>query len=258
MKIGFIGTGKISSAVTEAICKSKQGDNIINLSPRNKERSETLAAKYPEVNRWQSNQEVLNKSDIVFIALKPDVYDKVIDELSFSNHHIVVSLVPYTNKSIVQDLVKPAKSVTRAIPLPAVVNHNCPIPVFSPVEEVMNILSSIGKPLVIDDEDQLHVLWTLTGLITPFYDLLSSLSDWSVNNGVKKEIADKYIADMFMSLSFAAGVSSETDFGILSDHAATPGGMNENSGKEINNAGAHRAYTEAAEKILGKFKAIKP
>jgi len=94
-------------------------------------------------------------------------------------------------------------------------------------------------------------------LITPFYDLLSSLSDWSVNNGVEKEIADNYIADMFMSLSYAAGVSSETDFGILSDHAATPGGMNENSGKEIKNAGAHRAYTEAAEKILGKFKTIK-
>ncbi|HKL67711.1 MAG TPA: NAD(P)-binding domain-containing protein [Bacteroidales bacterium] len=92
MRIGFIGTGKISSAVTEAICKSKQGDNIINLSPRNKERARALAAKYPEVTRLQSNQEVVNKSEIIFIALKPDVYERVIDELEFSDHHMMMRI----------------------------------------------------------------------------------------------------------------------------------------------------------------------
>ena len=256
MKIGFIGTGKINSAVVEAICTSSLKNYSIKLSPRSRDKSTVLAKRFSSVKRMESNQLVLDNADIVFIALRPDVYEEIISELEFRNDHIVVSLIPYTRKDILLELVKPAKSVSRAIPLPTIINHKCPVPVFSPVEQVMKIFSAIGQPLVIDNEDQLHVLWVLTGLITPYYDLLSELSKWSVNNGVKKELADKYIADMFLSLSNAASVRSDINFSELSGHAATPGGMNERAGKEIGDSGAHKAYTEEAGRILEKFKTV--
>ncbi len=253
LKIGFIGTGKISSAVVESICTSKLENYTIILSPRNIDKSTALERRFGQVERMGSNQEVLDNADIIFIALKPDVYKDIIAELRFRNDHIVVSLIPYTNKKIIEGLTRPAETVCRAIPLPTVVNHRCPVPVFSPVGKVMDIFSAIGQPLVIGEEEQLHVLWTLTGLITPFYDLLSELSDWSVNKGVKKELADKYIADMFLSLSHAASVSENIDFNELSGHAATPGGMNERAGKEIAGSGAHKSYSMASEKIFEKF-----
>jgi pyrroline-5-carboxylate reductase len=255
-KIGFIGAGKISSAIVEAICTSSLKNYSIKLSPRSRNRSMDLANRYTPVKRMESNQQVLDDADIVFIALKPDVYRDIITDLEFRHDHIVVSLIPYTRKDILSELVKPAKSVSRAIPLPTVVNHNCPIPVFSPVQHVMEIFSAIGQPIVLEDEDQLHVLWALTGLITPYYDLLSELSIWSVDNGVRKEMADKYIADMFRSLSNAASIRTDIDFQELSGHAATPGGMNERAGKEIGDSGAHNAYIKAAGEILIKFNNI--
>jgi len=95
MNIGFIGTGKISSSVVEAICTSKLTDYRIFLSPRNRERSVALENKYGPVKRMTSNQEVLDRSLIVFFALKPDVYKDIISDLEFRNDHIVASLIPY-------------------------------------------------------------------------------------------------------------------------------------------------------------------
>ena len=55
----------------------------------------------------------------------------------------------------------------------------------------------------VNDENELHSLWVLTGLISPFYDLLEELTTWTVERGVERNTASQYIADMFQSLSFA-------------------------------------------------------
>lgn len=66
-------------------------------------------------------------------------------------------------------------------------------------------------------------IWTLTCLITPYYDLLGELSGWTISKGIKKSTAYRYIADVFDSLVNAAGQMPEPDFAGLAHHAATPG-----------------------------------
>jgi len=254
MNIGFIGTGKISRALVEALGVLQLKDIRIHLSPRNKGISEALAGKYEIVTRRSSNQDVIDNSEVLFIALRPNVCKEVLDELNFTSDHTVISLIPYLGYEELADLVEPANRLSRAIPLPTVVNHICPIPVYNPDEIVLEILDMIGQPLEIKDEKQLHTIWALTGLITPFYDLMGELSNWAVENDVKKHVADKYIADMFQSLSYAASISDRPDFKSLSHHAATPGGMNEKSGIEIREAGAHIVYRNSADGILEMFR----
>jgi len=256
MNIGFIGIGKISGALIDALCNSEGQDISILLSPRNMERSSMLEARYDHVTRMESNQEVLDNCELVFIALKPDVCREVIGSLDFRPDHTVISLIPYLGFSELTKLVEPAKDISRAIPLPTVVNHVCPVPVFNPMPVVTELLGRIGQLLVVKDEKQLHTIWTLTGLITPFYDLMAELSRWTTENGVEQDTADKYIADMFNSLSYAASVMEKPDFSALAHHAATPGGMNERAGKEIREASAHIAYCDAADRIMNNFKSV--
>lgn len=253
MKLGFIGTGKIASAVLEAICGSDLQDYEIFISPRNEQNSKTLAAKYEPVQRANSNQEVLDQADIIFVALKTDVFENILRGLSFRNDHTVVSLIPYSTISLLKALVFPATNISRATPLPTVVHHVCPVQVLNANSEVKRIFSSIGQVLEVETEKQFQAIWTLTGLISPYYDLMAALSDWAVENDVEKSIADKYIADMFHSLSLAASKSAHPDFNALSTHAATPGGLNEWAGEFIKSAGAHEAYKKAADHILKKF-----
>ncbi len=153
---------------------------------------------------------------MVFIALRPGICNETLARLVFRADQRVISLIPTLKYEELAALVAPAHKICRAIPLPTVVHHLCPIPVYKPDAMVLDLLRKIGQPLVIGEEKQLHAIWTLTGLITPFYDLMGELSSWSVKNGVDKEIADKYVADLFSSLAHAASISDRPDFESLS------------------------------------------
>ena len=254
MKLGFIGIGKIASAVIEGLCTSEAVGLEIVVSPRNEAVSQLLAGRYANVRRLSSNQEVLDESDIVVIALRPAMAVEALQSLTFHPRHVVVSLIPLLSYADLSTVVQPAGGVCRAIPLPTVAVHNCPVPLYRAPETVVQLFGFIGQPLPVADEAQLHAIWTLTGLITPYYELLGGLSDWTVSQGVDAAVANTYIADLFESLAYMAQRSSPIVYNGLAQHAATPNGMNEQAGKEIREKGAHRIWQEAAERLLERFK----
>ena len=78
MKLGFIGTGKITSSVVTGICGSKISYKKIYLSPRNKEIAKKLKKKYRKILIAKNNQEVINSSDWIFLGITPNVGNKII------------------------------------------------------------------------------------------------------------------------------------------------------------------------------------
>ena len=254
MRIGFIGIGKIASAVIEGLCTASIENLTINVSPRNQENSKLLSEKYNSVNRMMDNQSVLDNSDIVIISLVFAIAKVELETLQFDTRHTVISLIPLFRFDDLSRAVQPAGHVSRAIPLPPVANHNCPIPVNNPNEVVLDLFGHLGRTSVIENENELHTIWALTGLVSPFYDMLQELSDWSVNNGVSRSIANRYLADMYQALAYTAQKSARIDFAGLSKHAATPNGMNEQAGKELIQNGAHQQYKIASDNLLKRFK----
>jgi pyrroline-5-carboxylate reductase len=174
--------------------------------------------------------------------------------LRFREDQAVVSLVALLPYEPLRELTRPAGVACRAIPLPTVVQHNCPIPLNRADERVERLFGYLGETFRVEDEAGLHALWTLTGLITPYYDLLTRLSQWTVAHGVQPETANAYVADLFQSLSFLAQRTRPVDFGELAKHAATPGGINEQAGAAIDAAGAHAAWAAAADGVLLRFR----
>jgi pyrroline-5-carboxylate reductase len=253
MKIGFIGIGEIASAVVQGLCTSEAEGLEIFLSPRNEALSTSLSARFANVSRLETNQAVLDASEVVIIAVRPPVAREVLGALRFREDQTVVSLIALFPFAPLRELTQPAAVACRAIPLPTVVQHNCPIPLFKPDERVERLFGYLGETLQVDDEAALHALWTLTGLITPYYDLLSTLSNWTITHGVEPVTANAYVANLFQSLSLLAQNSNPIDFKELSHHAATPGGINEQAGKELAAAGAHNAWAAAADHILPRF-----
>ncbi|SEL36862.1 pyrroline-5-carboxylate reductase [Chitinophaga rupis] len=253
MQIGFIGVGKITNAIVEGLCTSSIENTQIYLSPRNEANAQRLAEKYAQVRRMESNQQVIDQSDIVFIAVRPAAAVEVLRTLVFREEQIVVSLVPLLKKAELLNAVAPATQVVRAVPTPTVMQHTGPILLFQANDTVIQLFSHLGQPLQVTDEHQLHALWTLTGLITPFYDLLHELSSWTIANGVDATTANQYIAGLFQALCLAAQQDSSINFKELAQHAETPNGMNEQAGREIREKGAHEAYRIASDNLLKRF-----
>ena len=76
MKLGFIGTGKISSSVITGICSSKISFTKILISPRNKHNAQKLKKKFKKVNIAKNNQDIVNNCNWVFLSVTPVVGKK--------------------------------------------------------------------------------------------------------------------------------------------------------------------------------------
>ena len=63
MKLGFIGTGKITYSVISGICTSKIFFNKILISPRNRLTAQRLKKKFKKVIIAKDNQEIVNLQD---------------------------------------------------------------------------------------------------------------------------------------------------------------------------------------------------
>ena len=93
MKLGFIGTGKITSAVVTGICSSSIPYNKIIISQRNKSISSTLKKKFKKITISKDNQEIVNSCDWIFLSVTPTVGEKIIKNLKFRSNQTIISFI---------------------------------------------------------------------------------------------------------------------------------------------------------------------
>ena len=83
MKIGFIGTGKITTSVITGLFRSKANLKQILISERSKKNSRALAKRLKQVKVVKDNQEIINRSNWVVLAVVPTVAKKILHDLQF-------------------------------------------------------------------------------------------------------------------------------------------------------------------------------
>ena len=104
MKLGFIGTGKIASSVITGICNSKIKFKQIIISPRNKTIANSLKRKFNKITIAKNNQEIIDKSNWIFLSVTPKVGEKIIKELKFKTGQIICYAVVPFNFSCIDQL----------------------------------------------------------------------------------------------------------------------------------------------------------
>ena len=62
MKLGFIGTGKITSSVITGICNSSIKYNRIFVSSRNNKISKNLKKRFKKISIEKNNQKIIKKT----------------------------------------------------------------------------------------------------------------------------------------------------------------------------------------------------
>lgn len=249
MKLGFIGTGNITTVLVEGLCTAQDPPASILVSPRNAEKAARLALKFSQVEIASSNQAVVDGCNCVFLAVLPPVASSVLGEIRFRSDQTVICLIATKPIAEVRQLVKPAQKVVRAVPMPPAAKHLGPIAIYPQDPQVVEVFAKVGMPVVVQDERQFNILWTLTALIAPFYTLIEEVCRWSTYAGVDRQISGPYLASMFHALStMAAGISDGDFSGLLAD-ASTPGGLNEQALAEIRKQGGYETFLNALDSI---------
>ena len=240
MKLGFIGTGKISSSVITGICKSKISFKKILISPRNKIIAKTLKKKFKKVIIAKDNQEIVDKCNWVFLSVTPTVGQKIIKDLKFKPSQTIISFVSTINLLQLKKIIKVRAKIIRAIPLPPISLKKGPIPICPPNKKVKDFFNKIGTTIEIKNEKASINFWSTSGMMASFYEQLRVMTNWLVKRGIKRDKAQKYITSLFLALSEDAVVNSKKDLKYLVKESQTPNGLNEQGVKELTKLGFYK------------------
>ena len=231
--IGFIGAGNMGSAIISGVLKS-------GFIPKSKvlvsDISEVLLNKAKEehdVHTTFDNKEVAEKSDVIFLCVKPNIYSIVIEEIKeiTKKGAIIVmiaagqSLSGVTNKFNREDL-----KIVKTMPnTPSLVNEGmtavCPGKNLTneDIELVITIFRTIGKAELLKED--LFDAFTGVAGSSPAYAFMfiEALADAGVKYGLPRDLAMRFSAQ---SLLGAAKMVLETKShpGDLKDAVCSPGG----------------------------------
>jgi len=252
--IGVLGVGAIAEAMVIGWCDGVEEPPTIVLSPRGRDRSASLAARFPTVEVAAHNQEVLDRAATVVVALRPQDVAATLGSLTFSPEHQLVSVAATVSVARLRELVGPADVLARAVPLPAVARRRGVTAVFPAHPDGRRLFEELGQVLAVDDEPSLDALSAATATIAAHLAYLAAISQWLTARGIPEEDASRYVVSTF------AGVSEElerrpTGLLELADAHATPGGLNEQFLGTLRQAGfldlVGRGLDEVAERASG-------
>ena len=249
MKLGFIGTGKIASSVILGVCRSKIKFRQIIVSPRNKRIANNLKKKFKKVSIAKNNQDVINKSNWIFLSVTPKVGDKIIKDLKFKSNQTIISFISTINLSELKKMIKVKSKIVRAIPLPPISIKKGPVPICPPNRQVKSFFDKIGSTIEIKNEKLSINFWSTSGMMASYYEMLRVMSNWLVKKGIKKQDAQKYITSLFLALSEDAVVNSNKDLKYLVKESQTPKGLNQQGLNTMLKKGVYKSVVNTLNSI---------
>ena len=253
MKLGFIGTGKITLSVVTGICTSKLSFQKILISPRNRNIAQKLKKRFRKVNIGKTNQEIVDKCNWVFLAVTPKVGAKILPKLNFRSNQKIISFISTINLAQLKKAVKKKAKIVRAIPLPPISLGKGPVPIYPPDKQIKSFFNKIGTTVEIRSEKLSKNFWATSGMMAPFYEILKVLADWLVKKGIKRNEAQKYITSLFVALSEGSVVNSKKHLKYLVSESQTPGGLNEQGVKELRRSGFYKSLEKSLNNILKRL-----
>jgi pyrroline-5-carboxylate reductase len=251
-RVGFIGVGAISEALITGMCVGGEQRATFLLSPRNADIANGLAQRFSFIEVAGDNQAVIDGSEIVFLAVTPQVAADVLGSLTFRPGQRVVSFIATFDMARLRDLVAPASSISRLAPLPSVARRLGPLILYPPVPEVAALLQGLGQLIQLQSESDLDALWAVTGLMAPYFGLLDEVVDWLTRQHLYVSQARPFVAALFEALAATAAERSGEGFDKLRAAHTTPGGLNEQAYRELKAAGWMNLFSQTLDLIKAR------
>jgi len=235
MKIGFIGIGNMGGAMIKGFIQSGrvEAENIF-VSNRTPERMQDFV-KETNVQACRSNKEVVEKAEIVFLAVKPKDFPEILSELQPAfqpGKSILVSIAAgmtleqleqYTNEAADMSIIRVMPNLGSLIGegMTAVAGNEAASQ--DDVSLVLNLLALIGEAIELPEE-QFSIFSAIAGCSPAFtFTYIDALARAAVRHGLNKETATRIASQAVLGSAktvLESGISPMN----LADQVASPGG----------------------------------
>ncbi len=252
MNLGFLGTGHISSSIIEGIFKSKLKFKKIYLSPRNKILAKKLNKRFKKVVICKNNQQLINISNWVFLAITPKVGNKILKDLKFKKDKKIISFISTISLEKLKKITK-NKKVTRVIPLPFIGMRKGPIIICPEDKMLKTFFSNLGEVITLKSEKISKSFWATSSFMASFYNLMNETSNWLNSKGIKRKNAENYTRSLFLALAQDAVNKNKISLKQLVLESQTPGGTNAFVLKQLKKKKFYKVQQKVLNSIFKKF-----
>lgn len=256
-KFGMIGGGMMGEALLSRLVAQKVfAAEAIVVSEPSRSRQEFLAQQY-KVHVTDENRQAA-ASEIVLLAIKPQVFAKVAQELAGQKTSaLVISILAGTTLSQLEAAF-PGQPVIRAMPnTPAAVGAGMTAIAGGQyaeqrhLEQATQILGTVGKVVEVP-ESMLDAVTGLSGSGPGYIAIvIEALADGGVAAGLPRAIA------MELAIQTVKGTAqlleeSAMHPGVLKDRVTSPGGTTIAGISELEKAGVRSAFMQAVKAAVSR------
>jgi len=262
VKVGIIGVGRMGSALVRGFLNAKMTKKSLLASDHNKEKLKLLCND-TGIKMAHDNIELVGRSEIVIIAVKPKDLEKVLDEIFGSvGEKLVVSTVAGVPIAVFERKLKGAK-VVRIMP-----NIACSVGegaiAFSAgsqvrrkdLRRVNELLDKLGISLELP-ENKLDAVTGLSGSGLAFYSfVIKAMALAGMEEGLPEDVALKLAVQTAKGvgkLLFETGMDPEE----LVRMVRSPGGTTEAGLKKLEERAVTGAFKEAVHAAVKRAKELK-
>ena len=257
--IGFIGAGNMATALISGLINSDQSASKIIASSPEQEHLEKLSKDFG-IKTTNNNLEIVDNSDIVILAVKPNIVQAVIDEIkdvATDKDILIISIAAGVKIEKIESQLGSPMRVIRAMPnTPASImegvtaicaNSNAQS---NDIENAKLLFECVGKIAHIKEKD-IDIFTALIGSGPAYvFYLIESLLDSSKNLQLSEQEKKNLLASM---ISGAANLvlNSEDSPNILRKKVTSPGGVTQTAVEEFETKGLKEIISKsmiAAEK----------
>lgn len=264
MKLGFIGSGNMASAMMSGVINNNifKVDEVIasDLSAASREKAEVTLGIHVTAN----NIEVVQKAEIVVLAVKPQFYPTVIAEIKeyVKSEQVIITIAPGKTLSWLAEQFGREVKIVRTMPnTPAMVLegmtgacHN-ELVTQEEMNKVVTILSGFGKVEIVP-EHLMDVVVSTSGSSPAYvFMFIEAMADAAVADGMPRAQAYKFAAQAVMG---SAKMVLELDKhpGELKDMVCSPGGTTIQAVRVLEEKGMRSAVIEAMKACHDKAKGM--
>lgn len=255
VKVGFIGAGKMATALARGLCQAGV------TTPRNVVASDVVAAAREQFAQQtgaaalESNDEVLTRSDVVFLSVKPQHFRPLLAELEpkIAARHLLISIAAGIPLAAMSATLGHERRLVRVMPnTPCLVGSSASAYCLgggSTAEDgrlVEQLLGSVGLAICLP-ESLLDAVTGLSGSGPAFVCLvIEALADGGVKAGLPREVAQKLAAQTVLGTAKMVLETGQHP-AALKDAVASPAGTTIAGLHELERGGLRGALMNAVE-----------
>ena len=241
MIIGFIGVGKMATAIINGLNKSS---HRIIISGSSLARSRQIAEEL-EVEAAASHQELVENADLIILGIKPQMFDKVLTDLNF--HQPIMSMAAGVTLERLASLTSADLPLIRIMP-----NLNAQI-----LKSTTGLCTNdkVSEDLLVIEKD-FDTFTALAGSSPAYIALfIEALAKAGVKNGLSKQVALTIATQTVLATAENLSLGSDSPHDLI-DKVCSPGGTTIAGLMDLERTGLTHSVASSIDTTIAKAKKL--